>query len=54
VIASGAAAVGIVASLLGPGLDGAALGVVGPAAVLICLWIAPDARMWFGDEPIAI
>jgi hypothetical protein len=53
-IASGAAAVGIVASLHGPGLDGAALGVVGPAAVLVCLWIAPDSRTWFGDEPISI
>jgi hypothetical protein len=54
VIISVAAGVAIVAALLGPGLDGLALGVVVPATVLVCLWLAPDARRWFGDRPLDV
>lgn len=53
-IASVAAAVAIIATLLGPGIDGFAFGVAVPLVVLVCLWITPDARRWFGDKPIEV
>jgi hypothetical protein len=54
VFVSGAAGLAIVVNLLGPSSDAVPLGVVGPATVLVCLWLTPDARRWFGDEPIAM
>jgi hypothetical protein len=53
-IASAAAVAGIIATFAGPGIESFAYGVAIPVVVLVCLWITPDARRWFGDKPITV
>lgn len=54
VIASAAAGVAIVVNFLGPVSDGVVAGLAAPITVLVCLWLMPDARAWFGDNPITV
>jgi hypothetical protein len=46
------AVVGIILSFLGTRSSGflVPLGIYG--SILVCLWLAPDARAYFGDEPL--
>lgn len=51
-LVTGAAALAVIVQLVSQDTSNGGLGLIMPIAVVICLWVTPDGRRFFGDRPL--